>query len=459
MSISLDGLSSNLDTTALITQLMQAEAVPQTLLKNKAASTNNLIAALQALNTRVASLADLASAAGKPQALDLFTASSSASSVVATVKAGANAGSIDITVGALAQGQVSVSAPMTTWSTPPTLTIVGAGGTATEITPASASLDDVAKAVNASAAGVSATKVASGVDPVSGQPQYRLQFASKATGAASAFSVYQGSAAAVTGGTATNVLTAAGAASVRSAQDASITLWAGSPAQQVITSATNTFADLLPGVSVTVSAVTTDPVAVTVARDDKAISNSASTLVNSLNSIFTFISQQTAVTSSASPTGGTTTSAGVLTADSTVRETEQRLMSAASLPVNGHSPSEYGISITKDGAITFDPDKFAAALAADPDTVKSAVQQLATRVSDAAAVASDKYTGVLTSKITGQQSFVSSLNKQVGDWDLRLATRKATLQKMYSDMEVQLGTLKSQQSWLDGQLSGLSASS
>ena len=49
-----------------------------------------------------------------------------------------------------------------------------------------------------------------------------------------------------------------------------VTLWAGTSAEQVVTSSTNTFADLLPGVSVTVTAASPDPVTLTVARDGAA---------------------------------------------------------------------------------------------------------------------------------------------------------------------------------------------
>jgi flagellar hook-associated protein 2 len=112
--------------------------------------------------------------------------------------------------------------------------------------------------------------------------------------------------------------------------------------------------------------------------------------------------------------------------------------------------------LTRTGTITFDPDKFAAALAADPKTVMAAVQRIATRLGDAATAASDKYTGTLTNKITGDQSQVKSLGDQVSAWDIRLASRKSTLQRTYSAMEVLLSNMKAQSSALTSQLSALS---
>ncbi len=51
--MSIDGLASGLNTTQLIAQLMQVEAIPQTQLKATVASTNKVITALQGLNTSV----------------------------------------------------------------------------------------------------------------------------------------------------------------------------------------------------------------------------------------------------------------------------------------------------------------------------------------------------------------------------------------------------------------------
>ena len=72
MGISLDGLASGLDTTALISSIMQVDAIPQTLLKNKSSDIQSMVSALQGLNTKVAALATQATAAAKPGALDLY---------------------------------------------------------------------------------------------------------------------------------------------------------------------------------------------------------------------------------------------------------------------------------------------------------------------------------------------------------------------------------------------------
>lgn len=442
-TLAIDGLVSGLDTTSLINSLMSIEAVPQTLLKNKVSEAQALVTALQGLNSKVASLADLAGKTAKPNALDLNSATSSASSVTATASTAAQPGQLDLTVEQLARAQKSVSDAMSVWpADPPVLTIASNDGTLHEITAASTSLDDVVTAINASDASVTATKVSVGGG------NYRLQFASNTVGADGAFKVYQGS------GTTTPLATT----QIQTAQDASITIWAGTPAAQTITSTTNTFSDLLPGVSLTVTAVSVDPVSITVKRDDAAISKNAGDLVSALNGIFSEIATKSAVTTSTDSSGTTSVKGGVFTSDSTVREVNQRLLAAATLPIDGHSPSEYGISINKSGTIDFDADAFKAALAKDPVATKAALQEIASRVSEAATNASDKYDGTLSQVISGQQTEVKGLSEQIDDWDRRLTDRRSTLEKTYAALEVQLSQLNSQQSYLSSQLAGLASS-
>lgn len=431
MGIALDGLSSGLDTTALINALMDAEAIPQNILKNKVSSTQTMISALQALNTKVASLADLAGTAAKPDSLQLFTTTSSSDAVKATAGSGAAPGSIDFKVNQVAQAQVSVSAAVSEW-TESSFTITTGNGPAVEITADSTSLDDVVRAINNSESGVKAVKVAAD------DGKFRIQFAAAKTGDEGKFEI---------SGTAMPAFT-----EVKSAQNASITLWAGTDAEQTVTSATNTFDDLLPGVDITVTKATTEAVTVNVARDVAGAGRVAKNLVDSLNGLFTFISSNSAVTS---VTDGGATKAMIFTGDSTARDVNQRILSAATLPVNGKSPSEFGISINKSGTIDYDAEKFQKALAENPAVVEAALQEIASRINTAAAGLSDKYDGQITARIKGQESTVTRLGDQVEDWDRRLATRRATLEKTYAAMEVQLSSLNSQSSWLTAQLSSL----
>ncbi|TFD72243.1 flagellar filament capping protein FliD [Cryobacterium sp. Hb1] len=456
MSLAVDGLISGLDTTALINSLMTLEAGPQNQLKARVSSSNTLVTALQGLNTSIASLAMLANKSATTDSLNIYAATSSSATVTTSASSNAATGSLDIVVDQLAQAQSGVTAAMTEASTVD-YTLVASDGTETAITAASTKLDDVVAAINAAEAGITATKIASGTD-AAGVTQYRLQLVADETGRSGAFALHAGTSAMVADGTSSNMLTAPGAALIRTAQDASVTLWKGTAAEQAMTSSTNTFADLLPGVAVTVSAVSVDPVTVRVSRDDAAVSSLAKGLVDSLNGVFALISTKSAVVNSTDSTGKAIVSGGVFSGDSTVRDVKQLILNAASSPVDGRSPSEIGISITKTGTLQFDADKFATAMKNDPEFVKLVLSEISSRVATAATSASDKYDGMITSKITGQESLVKSLGTQIDSWDLRLASRRSTLERTYAAMEVQLSNMNAQSAWLTAQVSALTSS-
>lgn len=460
-SLGIDGLVSGLDTTTLINTLMQSEAVPQTILKNKATVGQTLVTALQGLNTKIADLATLATSTAKAGSLSLFTPTSSSTAVTATTAPGAVSGSVDLVVGATASSKTAVTAAMTAWpDSPATLTFVSAAGTTTEVTAAaSSSLDDVVTAINASAAGVSAVKVASGKD-ASGAVQYRLQLSSQKSGAEGGFDVFRGTTADVAAGTAPDLIAQPGAAVISQARDASITLWAGTAAEQVVTSSSNTFTDVLPGVSVTVSATTTEPVHLAIARDATAATKVATDLVAGVNAALSLISTRSAATTTTNASGVTTVTAGVFGGNSTTRGITQRLTDSVLSPVDGQSPSVIGISIdAKTGQFAVDATKFAAALAADPAKVQATMSAIAARVASTATAVSDKFDGSLTKTITGQQSVVKDLTNRVSEWDDRLAARRAGLQKTYSALETSLSALTAQQKYISSQLASLSTSS
>lgn len=459
MGMGIDGLVSGLDTTSIINALIAAEAMPQTLMKNKVTSDTYSITALQGLNAKFAALQKQADPLSKPNGLAMFTGQSTSTAVAVTVSTGAQATSMDVTVDKLAQSHSVVTAPMTTWpDSPPVLTFVKADGTSTEVTAVSQSLDDMVNAINASSAGVGAVKVASGVDGA-GVQQYRLQLNATASGAAGAFNVYRGTAADAAAGTAPDLLASPGAAVLRTGQDASVRLWAGTAAEQVLTSATNTFTAISPGVDIAVSAVSAAAVTVSVAQDTDKVTATAKSLVDNLNIIFGSIFTQSTVSTTTSATGAATVAGGLFTGDSTVSGAKDQLFDAVAAPINGNSPASIGINTTKNGDLAFDEAAFKSAYAKDPAAVAAALSTIAGRVASVASAVSDPYTGTLTQRINGQQNVVKDLNAQIVDWDDRLAQRRASLQQIYSSLEVQLSNMKSQQSWLTSQLGSLPSTS
>ena len=459
-TLGIDGLVSSMDTTSIINSLMQLEARSQTLLKTKQTVRNGYLTDLRALNTAVSGITTAALSAGSPSSLSLFSATSSSASVTAKAGIDASPGNISFRVDATAAAQVTVTKAMTAWQdSPPVLTVVGADGTKTEITAASTSLTDVADAINASEAGVTAGVVSAGTD-ASGTALYRLQITADESGAAGAFTIYRGSAANIGKGgakAAVNLATETGAATVTAARDAKITLWAGTAAQQSITSATNTFTGVLPGVDITVTKAETEPVTLTIAQDNTAASKVASDFLTKLIGVFTTIADKSKVTSTTG-TSGVTVSGGNFTGDSTVRQLKDSLLAAVTDPIDGKSLSAIGIEITKTGTITFDAVKFGEALKNDSAGTQNMFSAMAARVEHATTLASNREDGYVTSKVTGQESAVKELGEEIAAWDLRLAKRREILQRQYTAMETALGSLQSQSTWISSQLSSLTSS-
>lgn len=456
MGMGIDGLTSGLDTTAIINALIAAEARPQALMKGKVVTDTALVTAMQALNAKFSALTTQATTLAKAGGLDMYQATSSSDAITAKIGAGAQATSLDLTVNKLAQAHSMVSAPMTEWpTTPAVMTFVKADGTKTEVTAETGSLDEMAYAINHSAAGISAVKVATGSD-ANGNPQFRLQLTAKDTGTANTFTAHQGTIAQVEAGTAVNLTGVAGSATLRTGQDAQVTLWAGTAAEQSITSSSNTFADIAHGIDITVNKLSADPVAVTVSRDAGKVTAAAKELASAVNVILGSIYTQSTVTSGSGTAGA---KGGLFTGERTVADAKTKLFTATTAPVDGLSPATIGINTTKNGDLAFDADAFAAAYAKDPVATEKMLQTIASRVAEAAKSISDPIDGALSQRVKGQQTVIDDLNAQIVDWDLRLTNRRSSLQAVYTSLEVQLSKMQSQQSWLTAQIGSMDAAS
>ena len=457
MSLSLDGLISGLKTTDVIKAMMDVHAIPRTLLKAKMDDKNVVATQLRTLNSALQNLATLAEKASSRDGLARFTTSSSSTTVTVATRAGAAPLSADIVVDKVAKNHTIVSAASAGWPVdPPVITLENSKGERRQIDVDGTSMQQVAQAINDAGFGVVATAVPAGRD-ANGNPQQRLQLRAADPGDAGQFRAYRGDIASVGAGTATDIATETGAAVIAVGSDAQLRLWAGTSAEQVLTSTSNTFTDLFDGVDVTVSAVSADPVTIGVTIDTAARTKASGEFIAAIKDILTRIDNGSKSTVPAAPGGKTTL--GVFTGDSTVRALRTAIADAVQHPIDGVSPSSIGISTDMYGVLSFDEEKFAEALAKDPDAVTGLFADVASRVQDTAKIYSDKYEGMLTSRITGQEDEVKGLGEQMERWDVRLAQRKSSLERTYAQLEVMLSKLQSQSSYLSSQIASLSGSS
>jgi len=456
MTSSVDGLVSGLNTSSMISQLLQVEAAPQNRIKAKLSTAKTALASYQSVNSKVTALKTAGNTVGQLETWRAITASSSSSTVAATSVGGMNtaAGTTTFDVTALARSQI------TTAQVDPT-GVVASGGTITVATGPADVVDPntgvvttdnsakrksvtitltdktakgVADALNAKGIGVKATIV------TTGGAQNILQFSGTDTGTDKAFSITGLDSATTDVAAASNAKVEIGGGSLHGGYD--------------VTSSSNTFTGLLTGVTVTVSKLE-DDVTVNAVQDVSGIADKFQAMVDAANATLTEIGTQTAYDAS-------TNSGSPLTGDFAVRNMSQTILSSISKGLSytdddGNtvaygSLKQMGIQLDQTGKLTFDKSKFIAGYNADPAGFQAAGMAFGSQIRSMASTQSSS----LTSNITGRNNQISDFNDQISDWDVRLAAKKVALQKTYSNLEVALGKLKNQQSWLTGQLAGLS---
>ncbi|WP_238010234.1 flagellar filament capping protein FliD [Dactylosporangium sp. AC04546] len=446
---SVDGLISGMSTSTVISQLMQVEAAPQTALKNKVTAQQKVVGSYQSINTKMSALLTAAKALNDPTAWKGATATSSSDAAVATTTSSSQAGSLTFAVKKLASAH-SVVYDGRVGATTDTVTSGSSidfmvNGQPRSVPVTDTSLKGVVDAVNKTAdLGVKATAVQ--VEP----GRYTIQLTSTGTGASSEFSI--------TGG-----LDLIGTGSVASQGD-NAELSVGTTNPFTVKSETNTFKGLLDGLTITaakVQAPTDPPVTVTVASDTEGIAGKVQAMVDAANATLSEIATQTRAKSG-------DVAGGPLAGNSSMQSLATSVLGTVSGGAGSlGSLKDIGIELTRDGKLSFNKTTFLAQLQADPvktqsyfngttdidnDGVKDGFADKLVAVADKATQIN---TGTLSRFITSGNDAITELNDRIGDWDVRLEARQATLQKQFTAMETALGKLKNQSSWLAGQLSSL----
>lgn len=436
MTTSVDGLVSGLNTSQLISQLMQVEAAPQTALKAKVSAAQMAVSSYQSVNSKLSALQTAAQALTAANGFTAAKGTSTEASVSVAATSTATPGSLTFHVDSLAAAESGISTggvsdpTAAVWNAGDTITFAGANPGTVSVT--GSSLNDVVTSINKAGLGVraSAVKTSDGL--------YHLSLTSSSTGAASDF----------TGGSTLSLGALGGYQRAVGGSDAVLTIGGtgtGAVGYQV-TSSTNTFSDVLQGTSFTVTQAGVTAT-VDVATDPGALADKVQAMVDAANSASKEIAAQTAW-NSATKTGAP------LNGDLAVRLIAQSIAGApGTASANGSSVA--GLSVDRDGNVTFDRQKFLDLYSNDPAQAQSTVQSLATSFTDITTKATDSVTGSITTAINGRNSDIRDLNDQIDSWDVRLSQRQQALQLQFSNLEVALGKLKDQGNWLAGQIASL----
>jgi len=373
-TISSIGIGSGLDINSMITQLLAVERQPLTQLQTEASSLQTKLSTYGKMQSGLAAVRDAAAALTRSDTWGATTGSSSdASSVSVTTSSATRAGSYSVEVQQLASAQSNVTGTyasadalvgegtlhieLGSWDAGQTTFTPQAGTTAVDISvgPPAESLAQLRDKINASNAGV----VASVLSDASGA---RLVLRSSATGLANGFRVGVADndgnntdgigLSALAFDPSAGILTMAQALA---AANASATLNGLS-----VSSASNTLGNVLDGITLNLSKVTSGPVQVDAKQDDASMRKALDTFVSAYNGLNQLIVDQTKY-DAASKTGG------VLQGDSaavSIRNALRNMLGASS----GASAmfgrlADVGLDVQRDGSIQVNDTKFANGLA------------------------------------------------------------------------------------------------
>lgn len=454
--LSLSGLASGVDTSSIVDQLMALERQSITRLQYRQTAVTAQQTALKDVASRLSTLRtaaqDLSAATTWKQTQS--AESSDPARVAVAMTGGAGIGGHTVQVDRLASsmqrgfaftpgaGSIEISYNS---GDPKTVTVSVA---------ADATLQQVADAINAKSAGPVVAAVVK-----NGAGEERLVLSSRKTGSDSDFTV-----------TAPGVLTgdAAYTTADQSKLDAQYSL-DGGPATL---SKTNVLENLLPGLRVTLKAVTASPATVSVTEptlDRDAVKTKVKAFVDAYNAVVDTTNTKLTEKSVANPTSSFQAGLGQLYGDTgmrgmlgTLRAEMTKIVSAAGI----NDLTDLGISVPKAtgstsadgkaGRLVLDDAKLTQALEADWTAVSGFFEGFSKTVETFVKTQTGG-AGVIDERLKGTTRSLDRLRDQVDVTNERLDAREKRMRAQFAAMELALQNSQTQQAWLTGQLAALNA--
>ncbi|WP_286784713.1 MULTISPECIES: flagellar filament capping protein FliD [Pseudomonas] len=208
-----------------------------------------------------------------------------------------------------------------------------------------------------------------------------------------------------------------------------------------MSSSTNT-TSALSGLTITLKGKGESTISMSTNTD--GIKSSVETFVNAYNTLMTVTNALTKVTVSAD---GSTTDAGALVGDATIRTMMNSVRSAMVQPSTGSGSlsilAQLGVSTNKDGTLKLDEKALTAGVEANYDSVKSFFtgdDGLISRLGDVTSVYTAKG-GLLESKQNSLQGTLDKLDDQQESLDRRIETLQTSLYKKYNTMDALVAQL------------------
>ncbi|MCK6528556.1 flagellar filament capping protein FliD [Myxococcota bacterium] len=421
-SVFISGLASGLDTTGIVSQLVEVYSTPQSTLesqKRDAETELDLVEELQSLMEALQETIQGIDTAEELRSVTVANPGTNAVSVTADPET-AIAGSYTLDIADLATAETEYSvegfatADASLGSGTVTLTV---GGVVTEIVVDAASgndtLEDLAAWISENVEGVSAYVMNDG----SGTDAYHLVLQGTETGEANDISV-----SATLGTSLTFTETVA-------ASDAHFSLNGID-----IQSASNSVEGLVPGLTFDLSQGGGGPIEIRVEEDVDGMVSNIQGFVDAYNAVIDFFNDQAFDAETGEGTA--------LTGDSLIRNLQSDLASviASSYPGGAYEVLSFiGFSTEDDGSLALDAEELKEALQADREAVVDLFTgggNVFSRLNEEIVQALDGDSGAIAVRIDSLNDQIEDLGEQVDDWDRRIADYEARLTNQFVQLEL-----------------------
>ena len=259
------------------------------------------------------------------------------------------------------------------------------------------------------------------------------------------------------------------------AQNAAVFIGSSTSQQPLlVTSSTNNITNVISGVTLNLTGVSSSPVTLNVSQDTSGISSALSTFVSTFNTLTSQISSQSTFNSSSN-------TAGVLLGNPIASNITSSLYESLNTVVGGGTfkvLAQLGITVGNNGQLAFDQDTFNQAIATDPTGVENLFNASSTyqssngsstTVNTGVAYKIDTALSQLIDPVSGSVTDAESelaaeslgFTNQITQLNTLLAQQKTVLETQFADMESALASLQSQQTALSsiGTVSSSSSSS
>ncbi len=419
--------SSGIDVTSAVASIIQADRAPEVAWQAQQTALNNQATAIQQLESEAAAVTDsLQSLGDVTGAFNTVSATSSNTSVVsASAAPGTAAGNHTIEVDNLAvtgswysAEESSSSAALPSGS----FDLTSGGNTKTFSTVGGVTLDQLAASINSAAVGVTASVV-------NDSNGARLALVAQNSGTAADFSITNDTALQLQQGTA--------------GKDALIQV-DGVP----VTSASNTVTGAINGLTLSLQSAPQppSPVTVSLAPDATSIQSSLSSFVSAYNTLITDLNQQFTF-------NGSTSSEGVLAADSSARSLQNDVLGAANLNVGSGSITNLaslGITTNQDGTLTLNTQTLGQSISTNYQGVVNFFQGTGGKPGFASTVTTtlNSYTdpsqGAFTVDLASNSNEFQDLGSQINTFELYIASQQTVLTAEYNNANIALQQLPEQ---------------